>query len=113
MNFLREKDQFAMMADNLHREIISLKTENERGGIIVTENSMLCKEIRNLKDILLESSLEMEKCKEEFLRIGREKDHLAVKVRELGYENETLHRMQFEKDEEVRGWKETYYMNRR
>ena len=41
----------------------------------------------------------MEKCKEEFLRIGREKDHLAVKVRELGYENETLHRMQFEKEE--------------
>lgn len=55
--------------------------------MISCENSMLCKEIRNLKDLLLESSLEMEKCKEEFLRIGREKDHLTVKVRELGYEN--------------------------
>jgi hypothetical protein len=41
----------------------------------------------------------MDKCKEEFLRIGREKDLLSVKVRELGYENETLHRMKFEKDE--------------
>ena len=40
-----------------------------------------------MKELLLESSLEMEKCKDEFLRIGREKDHLAVKVRELGYEN--------------------------
>ena len=56
---------------------------------------MLCKEIRNLKDLLLESSLEMERCKEEFLRIGREKDHLAVKVRELGFENENLHRIKY------------------
>jgi hypothetical protein len=55
----------------------------------------------------------MEQCKEEFLRLGREKDHLAVKVRELGYENETLHRMKFEKDEEARGWRESYYLSRR
>jgi hypothetical protein len=46
-----------------------------------SENGLLCKEIRNLKDLLLESSLEMERCKEEFIRIGREKDHLAVQVR--------------------------------
>ncbi len=55
--------------------------------MVSSENAMLCREIRNLKDLLLESSMEMERCKEEFLRIGREKDHLAVKVRELGYEN--------------------------
>jgi len=58
-----------------------LKAENDGAGVVVSENNMLCKEIRNLKDLLLESSLEMERCKEEFLRIGREKDHLAVKVR--------------------------------
>ena len=53
-----------MLVDDLHREIIHLKNENERALIMGSENSMLCKEIRNLKDLLLESSLEMEKCKE-------------------------------------------------
>ena len=33
-------------------------------------------EVRNLKDILLESSREMEKCKDEFLRMQLEKEHL-------------------------------------
>ena len=35
----------------------------------------------------------MERCKDEFIRIGREKDLLSVKVRELGFENESLHRL--------------------
>ncbi len=41
----------------------------------------------------------MEQCKEEFIRIGREKDLLSVKVRELGYENESLHRLKMEKED--------------
>lgn len=63
VNFVREKDRSAFMVDDLHREIVSLKAENERLSVISAENAMLCKEIRNLKDLLLESSLEMEKCK--------------------------------------------------
>jgi hypothetical protein len=34
-----------------------------------------------MKDLLLESSMEMEKCKDEFIKMGREKDHLVVKLR--------------------------------
>jgi hypothetical protein len=101
------------MVEDIHRENLMVKSENERLVVIADENNVLCKEIRNLKDLLLESSLEMEKCKDEFLRIGREKDLLSVKVRELGYENETLHRMKFEKEEEARGWRESYYLSRR
>jgi hypothetical protein len=87
INLIRENDRNASVVDDLHRKIIALQTENERVGAVGTENTMLCKEIRNLKELLHESSLEMDNCKEEFLRIGRERDHLAVKVRELGYEN--------------------------
>lgn len=29
----------------------------------------------------------MENCKEEFLRMGREKDHLIARLREMGIEN--------------------------
>jgi chromosome segregation ATPase len=112
-DYIREKDKHALVEDDLHREIVAVRAENERAGVVSAENGMLCREIRNLKDLLLESSLEMERCKDEFLRIGREKDNLAVKVRELGFENETLYRMKFEKEEEARGWRESYYMSRR
>jgi len=49
--------------DDLHRETLGLKSENDRLSIYASENGLLCKEIRNLKDLLLESSLEMERCK--------------------------------------------------
>ena len=61
---------------------------------------------------MLESSNEMEKCKDEFLRMGREKDILLLKVRELGGENEILHKIKYEKEEEARGWREGYYKSR-
>lgn len=101
------------MIDDLHHDNVVLKSENDRFSHIANENTFLCKEIRNLKDLLLESSLEMEKCKEEFIRIGREKDLLSVRVRELDYENESLHRMKIESEEEARGWRESYYLSRR
>jgi len=47
----------------MHRENLGLKSENDRFAIYATESAILCKEIRNLKDLLLESSLEMERCK--------------------------------------------------
>lgn len=62
--------------------------------------------------MLLESSGEMEKCKEEFLRMGREKELLLARVRELGGENEMLHKIKYEKEEEARGWKDSYYISR-
>lgn len=40
-----------------------------------------------MKELLLESSLEMERCKEEFVRLGREKDKLTIRLREVGIEN--------------------------
>lgn len=112
-NFNREKDQLSFVIDDLHHDNVVLKSENDRFSHIANENTFLCKEIRNLKDLLLESSLEMEKCKEEFIRIGREKDLLSVRVRELDYENESLHRMKIESEEEARGWRESYYLSRR
>ena len=44
--------------------------------------------------------------------MGREKDILLLKVRELGGENDILHRIKNEKEEEARGWREGYYMSR-
>ena len=57
------------------------------------ENAILSRELRNMKELLIESSGEMERCKDEFIRIGREKDLLAVRLRELGIENETLYKI--------------------
>lgn len=64
MSFVREKDRLNYMIEDLHKENLFLKSENERLVVIADENTVLCKEIRNLKDLLLESSLEMEKCKD-------------------------------------------------
>lgn len=40
-----------------------------------------------MKQLLIESSNEIDRCKEEFLKLGREKDIMAIKLRELGLEN--------------------------
>lgn len=37
------------------------------------ENRQLRLEVRNLKEVLMESSDEMEKCKQEFIKLKREK----------------------------------------
>jgi hypothetical protein len=41
----------------------------------------------------------MERCKEEFVRMGKEKDILLVKLREMGIENETLYRIKNDREE--------------
>lgn len=61
----------------------------------------------------MESSLEMERCKGEFLRLDREKDVMLAKLRELDAENETLYRIKLEMEEEAKIWRETCYLNRR
>jgi hypothetical protein len=68
--------------------------------------------VRNLRELLVESSNEMEKCKEEFIRMGKERDLLIGQLRELGCENDVLQRMKHEKEEEARGWRESYYVSR-
>jgi hypothetical protein len=54
----------------------------------------------------------MERCKEEFVRMGKEKDILLVKLREMGIENETLYRIKNDREEEARGWRESYMMQK-
>lgn len=113
VNYIREKDRGSFLVEDLNKEMTVLRAENDRLAVMGSDNSALYREIRGLKDLLMESSLEMEKCKEEFIRIGQEKDMLAARVRELGFENESLHRMKLEKEEEARGWRESYYLSRR
>ena len=72
---------------------------------VVSENELLTREVRNLRELLLESSHEMEKCKEEFIRLGKERDSLVLRLREMGGECEVLHRIKNEREEEARGWR--------
>ena len=53
----------------------------------------------------MESSLEMERCKPEFMRLDKEKEVLLGKMRELDLENETLYRIKMEMEEEARVWR--------
>ena len=54
-------------------------------GRTSNDNVILNREISNLKDLLMESSSELERCKDEFIKMGRERDILLVKLRELGH----------------------------
>ena len=54
----------------------------------------------------------MEKCKDEFLRMGREKEVLILRIRELGGENEVLHKIKNDREDEARGWRESYYISK-
>ena len=112
MNFIREKDKTNFLATDYEKELAHLRGENTNLLSVVNENEVLSREVRNLRELLLESSHEMEKCKEEFLRMGKERDCLLLRVRELGGENDILHRIKVEREEEARGWRETYYMSR-
>ena len=47
------------------------------------------------------------------MKLATEKDTLIVKLRELDLENETLHRLGIEREEEVRTWRDSYYKYRR
>ena len=112
VNYVREKDRNLFINGDLEHEITALRGENARLLSVSSENEILTREVRNLRELLLESSHEMEKCKEEFLRIGREKDLLINKVRELGGENEILYRLKNDREEEARGWRDSYYVSR-
>jgi hypothetical protein len=53
VSFIREKDKLSYVVEDLHRENLILKSENDRLSVVGNENTLLCKEIRNLKDLLL------------------------------------------------------------
>ena len=93
VNYIREKDRNMYLAGDLQKEIAYLRSENSNLLSIGSENELLTREVRNLRELLLESSNEMEKCKDEFLRMGREKDALVQRIRDLGGENEILHKI--------------------
>ena len=81
VNFMREKDRNTFLAGDFEKELSHLRSENVTLLNVVNENELLTKEVRNLRELLLESSHEMEKCKEEFIRLGRERDSLVLKIR--------------------------------
>lgn len=97
----------------MRREIGILRKSVERTSLLLEENSILSKELKSMKELLMESSLEMERCKGEFLRLDKEKEVMMGKLRELDAENETLYRIKLEMEEEARIWRETYYLNRK
>lgn len=70
-----------------------LKTEHRRVGEILEENDKLSVELRKLRDLLMESSYEIERSKEELVRISYERDALALKVENMVGENDRLYRM--------------------
>lgn len=44
--------------------------------------------------------------------MGCERDQLLIQMRELNMENDTLNRIKHEREEEARGWKDSYFINR-
>ena len=99
VNFMREKDRNTFLAGDFEKELSHLRSENVTLMNVVSENELLTKEVRNLRELLLEGSHEMQKCKEEFIRLGRQRDSLVLKIRELGGECELLHRIKHEREE--------------
>lgn len=45
--------------------------------------------------------------------MGKDRDLLLVRLKEAGCENEVLHKIKVDREEEARGWKESYYMSKR
>ena len=64
VNYVREKDRNLFINGDLEHEITALRGENARLLSVSSENEILTREVRNLRELLLESSHEMEKCKE-------------------------------------------------
>ena len=111
-NFLQEKDRNRILNLDLEKEISLLQEERIMMGRTSNDNVILNREINNLKDLLMESSSELERCKDEFIQMGRERDILLVKLRELGHENDALYRIKQEREQEGREWRDAYYRSR-
>lgn len=59
VNYIREKDRNCFIAGDLEKEISALRAENAGLRALSPENEVLAREVRNLRELLLESSHEM------------------------------------------------------
>lgn len=72
-SYLKEREHFLLEKDDLKQEVLILRKTVDGNGRLMDENNILCKEVRNLKELLMESSGEMQRCKDEFVRLASEK----------------------------------------
>ena len=78
-------------------EIDVLGTDNKnltRNKVMITED--LERENGSLRELLMESSFELEKCKNEFLDLAKENTHLLGRLKAT--------------EDETKTWRDSYYM---
>jgi regulator of replication initiation timing len=67
--------ELVFLRDENRQLMLTAQSDNTRIRVtadqLTDENRHLVLEIKNLRDVLLESSIEMERCKEEFIRLDR------------------------------------------
>lgn len=103
MNYLKDQQLQLHHEKQIDTTRIRMTTEQ-----LAEENKLLLLEIKNLKEVLMESSMEMERCKEEFLRLDRDKERLVRGVKDCETENMRLKALLTERDLEARQWRDTY-----
>ncbi len=59
INLMREVDKNDFNVDELSREVARLRIENDQVLPLMDENTILSRELRNMKELLIESSAEM------------------------------------------------------
>lgn len=77
-------------------ELDVVKVQNikliEREKVLAAQPIGLNIEVDKLRELLRESSYELEKCKEELVAMDKERISLLAKLSQLGYENDVLQR---------------------
>ena len=101
VNFVREKDRFEYWGADLEKQNILLKTDNKRMVEILEDNDRLSSELNSLRSLLMESSYEIDRSKEELIRISYERDNLAVKFEKAMAESEKVFRINRGVEEEA------------
>lgn len=122
-DLLRENERLVRTVDAYEKELVLIKEENRQllhGAQVDTtrvrvtadqladENRHLVLEVKNLREVLLESSIEMERCKEEFIRLDRDKERTMRMNRELEAECARFRALLTERDLEAMQWRESY-----
>lgn len=59
-----------------------------------------------------QSSYELERCKDEFIKIGKERDFLMVKLEQVNNENSSLRMIKVDREEEAKSWRDSYYLTK-
>ena len=80
VNFVRERDRFQFWGADLEKELTHLRSENHKITDLLADNERMAIELRNLRDLLVESSYEIEQSKEELMRLAFERDNFALKA---------------------------------